>query len=383
MNAIFGKRRIMHLRTVVGRGGGPEKTLLHSHRYLDPEYAVRLLYIHPREDRDFDMPQRAAATGADLVTVEERFGADLGTLPRVLNEILRYQPHVLHAHDYKTDLLGVFCSKALRIPVVTTLHGNVTHSKRLSFYYKLDRWALRRMRKVIAVSSDTAELAAAARVPGDRIVLIHNGIDLEQYQRTLSREQARSRLGWETRPLVIGAVGRLMPEKGFDVLIRAIAQLRKNGWSVRLVICGEGAERTHLESLIRELGCVESVSLLGHRTDVSDVLQACDAFVLSSRREAMPNVVLEAMALGVPVVATRVAGVPEMLEHERTGLIIDIDNVNETAASIHCVTHDREMANRLSRAARDDCERRFCFRVRMQREQAVYDDLLGCVEASC
>jgi glycosyltransferase involved in cell wall biosynthesis len=376
------KRRILHLRTVTGRGGGPEKTLLNSHRFVGGEYELELAYLYPQDDPNFDLELRASQTGARLVAISERGPIDHITWKRLKSEVRRFRPHILHAHDYKTNLLALALSRLFRVPAVTTLHGYVTFSPRLNFYYALDRWVLRRMTKVMAVSRDLLDLAVAAGVAPKKCVLIENGIDTEQFLRTQSSAAAKASLGIRPDIFVLGAVGRLMPEKGFDVLIRSVARLEQLGRTIRLLIAGEGQERQSLEALIAELGCGDRVELLGYRTDVPQVLEACDGFVLSSRREASPNVVLEAMALQTPVIATRVAGVPEMLQDGTTGLLIDPDDIEGLAAAIQRIATDPELRTRLVTEARSVVATRYSFAERMRKECAVYDDLLGNLRAA-
>lgn len=370
-------RRVLHLRTVTGPGGGPEKTLLNTHRFLPADYQSRLLYLHPRNDVRFDLTDRARASGAELIAVPEFGPCDPRAITQLYREVRSYRPNVLHAHDYKTEVLAASLGKCLRIPAVTTLHGNVTLGGRLKAYYKLGAWAWRRMRRVMAVSSDLVEVAVAAGVPRERCRLIENGIDFHSVVRGLSNVEARRAAGLGGAGILLAAVGRLMPEKGFDVLLAAFASVFKLNPSLRLVIAGEGPERTRLERLIDDLNLTRSAMLLGHRTDVDVVLQAADIFVLSSRREAFPNVVLEAMALETPVIAARVAGVPGMIDHERTGLLVDSESVTQLACQIYQLAHDDRLRSRLAAAARNEVEKRFSFADRMRKECAVYDEILG------
>lgn len=372
-----GKTRVLHLRTVVGKGGGPEKTLLHSHRYAADAFDIRLLYIHPRHDAEFDLPARAEQSGADLAVVAECGAWDPRTIAGLVREIRAFRPQILHAHDYKTDLLAALLSVPFGIPCVATLHGNVTRDRRLNFYYRLDRWALRRMQRVMVVSRDLRDHAAASGVPLERCVLIENGIDTDHFRRNKSAVEAKAARGVPADTFQIGAIGRLMPEKGFDLLIRAVAVLRREYPQLRLSIAGEGAERPRLESLIRQLDCGRQIDLVGHLSDVRELLQTCDAFVLSSRREAFPNVLLEAMALEVPVAASRIAGVPDLITDDETGLLFEPEDVAAMAASIRRFIENGELRTRLAAAGRALVESRYTFAERMRKEFAVYDELLG------
>jgi glycosyltransferase involved in cell wall biosynthesis len=370
-------RKVLHLRTVVGRGGGPEKTILNSPRFLADEYRMRLAYLRPEGDPEYDMPARAARIGAALVDIPERGPIDPRAIRHLAREIRDFRPDILHAHDYKTNLLAVLLGPRYGARVVTTVHGYVVRSGRLSAYYLADRWSLRRMDHVIAVSEDLDALLQRWGIDRSRRTLVQNAIDTEAYARREPIPAAKSRLGLRPGGLVVGAVGRLSPEKGFDLLIRSLARLVSDGFDVELMIAGEGGERPRLEGLVRELGLDGRVRLLGHRTDVTELYQAMDVYVLSSLREGLPNVLLEAMAMGVPVVATRIAGVPRLVADEVSGLLVDPGSPDGLAAGMSRLLSDPEARARLGQSGRRTVEESFSFRVRMEKIRAIYDQVLG------
>ncbi|MBX9789761.1 MAG: glycosyltransferase [Pirellulales bacterium] len=369
--------RVLHLRTVTGHGGGPEKTLLNSPRFIDSEYELRLAYIRPAGDRKYDLPERAARLGVRLIDVPERGPADPRTLWRLAAAVRGFRPDILHPHDYKTNVLAVLLAKMFRLKVVTTLHGYVTVGGRLDWYYRIDRSAIRRMDHVVVVSDDLLEVVRQIGVPDQRVTLIENAIDAGEYRRRGPVAAAKTRLGVPSGRFVIGAVGRLAPEKGFEASIQALVRLVRDGWNAELWIAGDGDEREHLARLAAELNLSERVRLLGHRTDLIDLYQAFDVFVLSSLREGLPNVLLEALATEVPVVATNVAGVPRLIENGQSGFIVRSGKPEELSAAISLLLGDEPLRLRFAKAGRETIEQRYNFRVRMEKEKRVYDAVLG------
>lgn len=370
-------RRVLHLRTITGKGGGPEKTILNSPGFIGPDYQLQLAFFRPADDEEFDIPQRAAKLGLEIVDLPERGPLDLRALRQLLREIRTFRPHLLHPHDYKTNFLSVLASRWFKIPVVTTVHGYVVRTSKLSAYYRIDRWSLRRMQHVVTVSRDLYDHCLSLGIPAKRCTLIHNAIDSETFRRTQSPAKAKARWGINPSRTVIGAVGRLSPEKGFDQLIRVVGKLCQEGLELELLIAGEGSERPALEQLIRELRCEKRIRLLGHCSNLPALYQAIDIFALSSLREGLPNVVLEALAFEVPTLATRVASVPDVIRHDENGLLITPGNQAELDAGLRRLVAEPQLRTRLAAAGRATIVREFDFHQRMQKMRLVYDQVLG------
>lgn len=371
------KRRVLHLRTVCGKGGGPEKTLLTTPRFLGSDYDVRLAYLRPACDPDYDMPERAREAGATLVDIPEHGPLDPRSMLRLTREIRRFRPQVLHAHDYKTNVLSVTLGTLFGIPAITTMHGYGLGGGRLRWYFRIDRWALRKMAAVIAVSPDLDELAAKIGVPESRRFVIENAIDTDSYRRQGDRKEYKVQFGLPPDRLWVGAVGRLHPEKGFDVLVEATRRLLARGFNLELAVAGEGPDRARLERLIEESGGSSRIRLLGYCDRPRDLFHAMDLFVLSSLREALPNVLLEAMAMELPVVATRVAGVPRLITDLENGRLVPPADPAALEHAMADLLMDQAARARLGVAARATIEQRYSFTERMRKVRGVYDRVLA------
>ncbi|HTK74008.1 MAG TPA: glycosyltransferase family 4 protein, partial [Gemmataceae bacterium] len=214
-------------------------------------------------------------------------------------------------------------------------------------------------------------------VSRERCVLIENAIDTDEFARRTDVAEAKRRLGVSPGRLAIAAVGRLSPEKGFDLLIRAVARLIETGLDLQLLVAGDGDAGAVLQSLAAELGLADRVRLLGYLSDPRPLYEAADVFALSSLREGLPNVVLEAMALGVPVVATRIAGVPRLVRDGDTGVLVEPGSVPELAAGLARLLGDPTARVRLAAAGRRNVVENYSFSARMRKVRAVYDRLLN------
>jgi glycosyltransferase involved in cell wall biosynthesis len=366
------KTVVLETRVVAGSGGGPDKTILNTPRFLTASgYHTICAYMHPPGDPGFEQLRRKAdRCAAPLVSVPDRGPWDWRVVRLLLDICRREQVAIWHGHDYKSNALGLLLRRFRPLRLVTTVHGWVHRTMRTPLYYGIDRLCLPFYERVICVSEDLKERCLRSGVPASRCVLIENGIDAEEFSRWTTRAPGGHRL-------VIGAIGRLSAEKGFDVLIRAVGQLLQRGSDVELLIAGEGDDRPRLEALIAELGLAQRVRLLGYRSDPREVYEALDVFALSSYREGLPNVLLEAMSLEVPVVATRIAGIPRLIRDGENGLLVEPGDVNALADRLAQLLAAPELRSRLGQAGRATIEVGYSFAARMDRVRALYDDLLG------
>lgn len=374
---------VLHTRVVTGEGGGPEKTILNSPRFL-PRLGYRSIcaYMRSPQDEGFAaIRERAAEWQAPLIEVDDHGPLDFELFRKFLQICRENQVAIWHGHDYKSNLVGLWVRRHWPMRLVTTVHGWVKFTMRTPLYYAVDRWCLRRYERVICVSDDYREKCVQAGVPESRCVKIENAIDTEQFQRRRSTAAAKASLGLDPARRLIGAIGRLSAEKGFDVLIRSFARLAESDPTLDLMIVGAGDNRERLETLANQLGLGARVKLPGFRADVSSLYEAFDVFALSSYREGLPNVVLEAMAMETPVVATRVSGVPRLIEHQRDGLLVEAGQVDELTTALNRMLESDELRQRLARNARETIERRYSFQRRMEKVAGVYNEL-GAVRQS-
>ena len=369
---------VFDARVVTGSGGGPDKTILNSPRFLTPlGYRMLCGYLTPPNDPGYaEIERKAAKYGAPLVTVPDRGATDWRIVPKLLKICRDENVVIWHGHDYKTNALGLLLNRFWPMRLVTTLHGWVKNTARTPLYYRIDRLCLPRYERVFCVSEDLYDAARRSGVARGKCVLLENGIDTVEYARSQTTDEAKRALGVPAGEFLIGAVGRLSPEKGFDLLIRSVKSLRDAGHPVRLHIVGEGDDRPRLEALRGELGLEECVSLPGWRSDVRGDFEAMDLFALSSLREGLPNVVLEAMALGVPCLATRIAGVPKLIEHGVSGELVPPGDGSALTGGISRLLGDSELRLRYAEAGRAALAASYDFSGRMTRLARAYDELL-------
>jgi len=380
MTARKGPVRVLELRSVRGTGGGPEKTILLGAALADPRNVhVTVCYLRDRRDDVFAIDTRAKHANVDYVEVIERHSFDPQVWPQLKRIIAERKIDLLHAHDYKTNLLALLLSRSCGVAALSTVHGWTGHSARERYcYYPTDKRVLARFPRLIAVSSDIARELMAHGAPPARVTTVLNGIDHRQFRRDPSRvAEARAALGLEPQHVAIGAVGRLEPQKRFDILIDAFAALHAKRPELRLVIAGDGSLRRALDEQRNSRGLRNQIILTGHVTDVIPLHHAFDLFVQSSDYEGTPNSVLEAMAMETPIVATEAGGTAELVHDGVDGRIIPVGRMDKLMHAINAALLDPAATRRMVAHARRRVEGDLSFESRVRKVEYIYQEVIG------
>jgi glycosyltransferase involved in cell wall biosynthesis len=211
--------------------------------------------------------------------------------------------------------------------------------------------------------------------PLDRIQTIRNGVELSRFAGHMGREDARHALGLPAEVPVVGAVGRLVPVKDHVGLVEATALLGRDGLRPIVAIAGDGPLRADIETRAAALGVQGQVRLLGHRQDIDTVFTALDVFVLPSRSEGLSNTILEAMAAGLPVVATHVGGADEMVVDGATGLLVPPASPQALAAALRRLLLDPALRTTMGHAGRARVEKDFDLAETVRQYEGLYTDL--------
>lgn len=369
-----GPIRVLELRSVRGTGGGPEKTILLGSARSDPaRFPVTVCYIRDLRDAVFEMGERARALGLDYVETRERHSFDWTIWPALRALVADRRIDIIHAHDYKTDLLALLLARATGAIPLATVHGWIHNTWKERIYYQADTRLLSWFPAVIAVSGPIRDTLIARGADPARVHRIPNGVDHQRYRRIAGvRSRMRHELGLADDTIVIGAVGRLSREKRFDLLLESAAAATSRP---TVLLVGDGPERDDLGARIAALGLGERARLVGQRPDIPDLLQAMDIYVQTSDTEGIPNAVLEAMAAEVAVVATDVGGTGELITGGEHGLLVPKGDVARIAAAIDATAADAAATASRVAAARARIERELSFDARMSRVEAIYSAL--------
>jgi len=282
-------------------------------------------------------------------------------------------PDLVHLHSGRATWLGGIAAWRVGLPALTTrrMDRPVRRSLRTRFLYG------RALRRAVAISDAVARCLCDGGVPDTKIRVVPSAIDPDRTHPRRTREGVRQELGLEPDEPCLLAVASLHRRKGLDVLLAALDRLEKGGPRPRLLIAGAGPLRGALQSQASQLGLAERVRFLGRRSDVADLLLACDLFVLPSRQEGLGVAALEAMALGRPVLASRVGGLAESVQHERTGLLVPPDDPEALADALARLLADPVLARRLGAAGPGRIEERYGAEAMVDGYERIYREILS------
>ena len=325
----------------------------------------------------------AARVGAAIIEHARTQGIEVRTLPfahkmdlRTILTLRRWVRdegfQIIHTHSGIDSWNGALAAKSSGAKLIRTRHLNIPlHRNWLSFvhymYEALISCGELMRRQLIEVSG----------FPAGQVFNIPTGIDFDRFQPQRSRAAVRAELGLTDQHYAIVMVGVLRGVKRHVIGIRAFAKLQASLPHARLLLVGDGPLEANCKALVTELGLSSAVTFLGYRSDVADLMIAADAALLTSSSEGVPQAVTQGLGLALPTVATEVGGVPELIIHEQTGLLVPAEDIDAVAAALLRLAHDPALATQLGLAGQLHVQRNFSIESMLDRTETLYGQVLG------
>lgn len=365
--------RILHLIVDLPVGGA-EIHLLNLIRHLDRDrYLPTVLCI----GKNGPIGEEIAKEGVPVkeLGLLRKGGHDPGIV-RSLREFLRKEKiSLVHSHLYHANYYGRLAAFREGIPAVCTIQN--TYARPKMHRRLINRWLARRTARIIAVSAQVRDdILRYDGVDPSKVVVIPNGVDPDKIDIPLTRAEARERLGIPAEYFLIGTVARLEEQKGLRYLLDAVRILREGGKKAYLLVAGSGREEVRLREQAARDGIEDAVFFLGARRDVAELYRAMDVFALSSLWEGGPITLIEAMASGLPVVATPVGIVPEIVRDGVNGFIVPLREPAVLGEALWRVREDPARAEAMGREGRATVRGRYTHRHVAEKVMAIYEEVL-------
>lgn len=356
--------------------GGPGKGLFQFFKYAPREEFDYVLCNFDVKDHLFgQFIQEARRLGLNMLLLRQRLAIDPWLIPEARRIVVKHGINVIQTHSYKANVLG-FCLRLLwGKPWIAFAHGYTHGGWKIRIYQLIDKIVLRYADRVIAVSESMKTLLVQLGVQEEKIRLIYNAIELP-HQNPEGATVVRDRHGLAPDRKVIGVIGRLSPEKGLMDFLKALEQTITSMPNVVALLVGEGPDQAALEQFATSHGLGERVVFTGYQEKVADYYQALDLLVLPSLTEGLPNVVLEAMSFGVPVLATNVGGVSEIINADN-GVLVPPGDPDTLAAKMVELLRDDVSRRIIGCRGRDSLFPRFAPDHRVRQILSVYNELLS------
>jgi len=322
-----------------------------------------------------ELYERASEAGLNAVVFKCNGKVDIGAINAVRTYIRDEDVDVLHSHGYKSNIYGFAASKLTGRPIVSTCHNWIAADLKTRLYYKIDKRILPYFNKVVAVSDAIVKELAVIGVKPDKVELIFNGIGTERF-RDVDRSM-RKEFGIGEGTMVVGSVGRLVEEKGLDLLLEAAASVLVRFPKTVFLLVGDGPLRAALEDKATALNISDKIIFVGIRKDIPRVYSAFDIFVLPSLLEGLPMVLLEAMAAARPILTSSVGAIPKVINDGRQGLLIPPGDVGAIEGGLLRLLGDRDFSDKLGKGALKRLEEGFSSSYMSSRYIEVYEESMG------
>lgn len=370
---------VLHLCSSLGMFGGENVILSLAKEMRSSEFTPIIGILRNSQNPHTEIAEEAAKHMIDHAVFPCRGRLDLKTMFLIREYILSHNIKILHSHDSKSNFYGFLVSLATKIRVIATCHNWIRTDRKMSFYFYLDRFLLIYFDFVVAVSPPIRDILLNRGIKHEKTAIIYNGVCLDDFRNYYSNQNnrdLRNEFGIPQGCLVVGAVGRLSPEKGFAFLLEAAKEVLDDFPNTYFLIVGDGPERKELTSLCSLLDIGKNVIFTGIRNDIGRIYPVMDLVVISSVMEGLPMTLLEAMASRRPIISTNVGAIPQVIEHGNNGLLVEPGSVMQLAAAIKGLLINKEQAETLAQKGYEKVSKYFSSQTMANQYLDVYQRMV-------
>lgn len=371
------KIKIVYVITSTGVGGA-EKILYHTATGMDcNRYEISVCSLKKKGVIAEELAKRGIEVHCLHMANKEGFigwFSSAMALFKLLPYLRSLRPEIVHSFLFRANILARIAGFLAGVPIVISSIRVMGGEKR--YYHYLERITSFMVNHYLTVSESVKKYVIQnSKIPVKKISVIYNGMDIKR-DHYLQEHEVKKPFAIEDGDRILVTVGRLHKQKGHCFLFQAVSKIQKEISSVKLIVVGEGEEGNNLKNLAESLDLTDNIIFAGLRDDVEKILPMAEIFVLPSLWEGMPNVLLEAMNAGNPVIATKVGGIPELVLHGKTGILVPPNDSNALAKAIVNLLHHKLQAKKMGEAGRTRVEEHFTISKTVVETESIYQKLL-------
>ena len=369
------KTKILLLNTNLGYIGGAEVMLLSLAPYLNNTGKYYAIACSLTDGGYITDELKRIGVQTEIIGMKSKF--DLIAIYRLCKLLKQERMSIVQTYLYHANIIGRLVAKIAGVPIILSGQRS-TENWRKWYHSFLDRITISFVDLVISNSEAGRQLLIERdKIPAEKIIVIPNGIDLKRVRVKINEKAKKQELGLNPNHLIVGTLSRLEHEKGIDILLEAVKLVLAEKPEIHFLIAGGGKLKQPLMKMATALGVEKSVSILGERTDALELLKIFDIFVLSSRWEGMPMALLEAMAMGKPIVTPRVGEIEQMITDGVNGLLVPPAQPQKLAEGILKLLNNRLLADKLGNRAKKVAEEQFSFEAVARQFEEVCNELIA------
>lgn len=370
--------RVLQFITPAGFYGAERWVLALANNAEHSRVICDLAVTKESEDQDLSVATYYPAGAGEVHYLKMKGRFDLRVVSQLVRVIRQRKIEVIHTHGYKSDILGLLAARRAGIKCVSTPHGfSGSVSFKMGLFIRVGTFVLRYFDAVAPLSEELVEDMKRLNIPAHKTQFIRNGVDLKEIDSTLAELPKLPTEAVDDDSRIIGFIGQMIPRKGIPDLLQVFDQIHQADASVTLQLLGDGVQRQELEALASTLPSHNAMQFLGFRSDRLALLSKFSLFVMTSSLEGIPRCMMEAMAVGVPVVAYDIPGIDQLVDHNVTGLLAPYGDKDALIKCCQDILSDSGLALRLTTNARKKIDERYSARRMAKEYEMLFDELLG------
>lgn len=373
------RKKILQLRSSFGFFGAENVIVELVTELIHTEYIPVIGALKSQKDPHLELVDFADKNNIESVVFNCKHRFDLKTILSIRNFIKKNKINIIQTHGYKSNFYAFCASLFTNIPLIATCHPWIQTNRLIKFYAMIDKLLLMKFDKIITISEEMKQEILNTGIDENKLHIIDNGINVERFKKKYNRKKICAQFSIPINSKVIGTISRLTPEKGHHVFIETAKKIIKAYPLTLFVIAGNGILENELKQKVKELKISDRLIFTGLVDDIPKLLSLFEIFVLPSLTEGFPMALLEAMAAKIPVIASKVGAIPKLIIHNKTGLLVEPQNISSLKKAIIDLLNNKDNAKRFARNGYKIVRKKYSSKIMARKYMDIYDTLLYAV----